>query len=134
MFELDLDKILSISYKTIFIYSRMKTLFDIATRLEEERQRLSLDYQTLAERTGLTPLSVRGVLQGRTAPRTTTLMAIADQLGLEVLLLPKVVASGLQAHTAEEPPPPALSRVDRIVAETSQLAGANVKSAKAKGV
>jgi transcriptional regulator with XRE-family HTH domain len=109
----------------------MKTLSDIATRLEEERQRLSLDYQTLAERTGLTPLSVRGVLQGRTAPRITTLMAIADQLGLEVLLLPKVVASGLQAHTVEEPMPPALSRVDRIVAETSLLAGANIKHTKA---
>ena len=105
----------------------MKTLSEIATRLEDERRRLMLDYQALAERTGLTPLSVRGVLQGRTAPRITTLMAIADQLGLEVLLLPKVVATGLQAHTAEEPPPPALSRVDRIVAETSQLAAANVK-------
>lgn len=108
----------------------MKTLSEIATRLEEERRRLMLDYQTLAERTGLTPLSVRGVLQGRTAPRITTLMAIADRLGLEVLLLPKMVATGLQAHTAEEPPPPALSRVDRIVAETSQLAAANVKKAK----
>ncbi|SFV02274.1 transcriptional regulator, XRE family [Polaromonas sp. YR568] len=110
----------------------MKTLSEIASRLEEERQRLMLDYQTLAERTGLTPLSVRSVLQGRTAPRITTLMAIADQLGLEVLLLPKVVASGLQAHTVEEPPP-ALSRVDRIVAETSQLAGAHIKSTKPKG-
>ena len=105
----------------------MKTLADIANRLEDARQRLKLDYQTLAEKTGLTPLSVRGVLQGRTAPRITTLMAIADQLGLEVLLLPKVVATGLQAHTAEEPPPPPLSRVDRIVAETSQLAAASVK-------
>ncbi|MCZ8255441.1 MAG: XRE family transcriptional regulator, partial [Polaromonas sp.] len=71
--------------------------------------------------------------QGRTAPRITTLMAIADQLGLEVLLLPKVVASGLRAQAAEEPPPPALSRVDRIVAETSQLAGANIRNARAKG-
>jgi transcriptional regulator with XRE-family HTH domain len=112
----------------------MKTLTEIATRLEAERLRLMLDYQTLAERTGLTPLSVRNVLQGRAAPRITTLMAIADQLGLEVLLLPKVVARGLQAHTVEEPPPPALSRVDRIVAETSQLAAAAAGGKKAKGV
>lgn len=106
----------------------MKTLFDMASQLEAERRRLNIDYQALAERTGLTPLSVRGVLQGRTAPRITTLMAIADQLGLEVLLLPKVVASGLQAQVDEAPAPaPALSRVDRIVAETSQLAGASVK-------
>lgn len=105
----------------------MKTLSEVSERLEDERRRLMLDYQALAERTGLTPLSVRNVLQGRSAPRITTLMALADQLGLEVLLLPKVVASGLQAHTAEEAPPPALSRVDRIVAETSQLAAAGKK-------
>lgn len=95
----------------------MKTLSDISLRLEAERLRLKLDYQQLAEQTGLTPLSVRSVLQGKTAPRITTLMAIADRLGLEVLLLPKTVASGLQ-DTSEWPMPPALSRVDRIVAET----------------
>lgn len=111
----------------------MKTLSEIATRLEDERQALRLDYQALAEKTGLTPLSVRNVLQGRTAPRITTLMAIADQLGLEVLLLPKVVASGLQAHSVQEPAPPALSRVDRIVAETSLLAAAAAGARKAKG-
>jgi len=110
----------------------MKTLLEVAALLEDERHRLMLDYQALAERTGLTPLSVRNVLQGRTAPRITTLMAIADQLGLEVLLLPKVVAAGLQSHTAQEPAPPALSRVDRIVAETSQLSAA-AAGKKAKG-
>ncbi|WP_411877652.1 helix-turn-helix domain-containing protein [Polaromonas sp. YR568] len=112
----------------------MKTLSAIANQLEDERRRLMLDYQALAQRTGLTPLSVRNILQGRTAPRVTTLMAIADQLGLELLLLPKVVATGLQAHSVEEAAPPALSRVDRIVAETSQLAAAAAGGKKTKGV
>lgn len=107
----------------------MKTLSEVAASLEGQRQRLGLDYQAVAESTGLTPLSVRSVLQGKTAPRVTTLMAIADQLGLEVLLLPKVVAAGLQAQAAEGPAP-ALSRVDRIVAETSQLAAANTKNVR----
>ena len=111
----------------------MKTLSEIATLLEGQRQGLKLDYQALAEKTGLTPLSVRNVLQGRTAPRITTLMAIADQLGLEVLLLPKAVAAGLSVHSAQEPAPPALSRVDRIVAETSQLAAATAGARKTKG-
>ncbi|WP_431096060.1 helix-turn-helix domain-containing protein [Polaromonas aquatica] len=101
----------------------MKTLSEVAARLEGERQRQGLDYQAIAESTGLTPLSVRSALQGKTAPRITTLMAIADQLGLEVLLLPKVVAAGLQAQAAESPAP-ALSRVDRIVAQTSALSAA----------
>jgi hypothetical protein len=48
-------------------------------------------------------------------------MAIAEQLGLEVLLLPKVVARGLEAQAAVvEGPAPALSSVDRIVAQTLQ--------------
>ena len=109
----------------------MKTLSEIATRLEDARQRLGLDYQAIAESTGLTPLSVRSVLQGKTAPRVTTLMAIAEPLGLEVVLLPKVVAAGLQAQAAEGPAP-ALSRVDRIVAQTSALSAAASGTKKPK--
>ncbi|RYX95204.1 MAG: XRE family transcriptional regulator [Comamonadaceae bacterium] len=99
----------------------MQTMQHMAEILETERQRRELDYQQLAERCGLTPLSVRHVLQGRSAPRITTLMAIASELGLEVLLLPKIVAQGLEAHSAvEDNPAPALSQVDRIVAQTLQ--------------
>jgi len=110
----------------------MKTLREMATRLEAERQRLKLDYQAIAGKTGLTPLSVRSALQGRTAPRITTLMAIADQLGLEVLLLPKVLAQGLEAHGgigagAGEGPEPALSQVDRIIAQTRLRSQAGAK-------
>lgn len=104
----------------------MKTLSEVAERLESERRRLKLDYQTLAGKTGLTPLSVRSALQGRTAPRVTTLMALADQLGLEVLLLPKVVARGLEEQAAEGPAP-ALSKVDRIVAEISLRSARSAK-------
>ncbi|MEO7885517.1 MAG: helix-turn-helix transcriptional regulator [Polaromonas sp.] len=107
----------------------MKTLFDMASRLEAERQRLNIDYQALAEKTGLTPLSVRSALQGRTAPRITTVMALADQLGLEVVMLPKVVAMGLEAQSEESSPAAALSRVDRLVADTRERA-AGPKSAK----
>ncbi len=111
----------------------MKTLLEMAQRLESERQRLKLDYQAIAEKTGLTPLSVRSAMQGRTAPRITTLMAIADQLGLEVLLLPKVVATGLQAPAGGgEGPAPALSSVDRIVAQTWQRAQPGAASTKGR--
>lgn len=108
----------------------MKTLREMAIRLEAERQRLKLDYQAIAAATGLTPLAVRSALQGRTAPRITTLMAIADQLGLEVLLLPKALATGLEAHVgagAGEGPEPALSQVDRIIAQTRLRSQAGVK-------
>ena len=65
--------------------------------LEEARSRDGLDYKDLAEKTGLTPLSVRNALQAKTALRATNLMALADVLGLEMVLVPKAMASSLNA-------------------------------------
>lgn len=97
----------------------MKTVQQIAEALEAARRVRQLDYQAIADRAGLTPLSVRQVLQGKTAPRITTLMAIAAELGLEVLLLPTIVAQGLESQAASADAAPPLSQVDRIVAQTS---------------
>ena len=54
----------------------------------------------LAERVGLTPLTVGHVLSGKSAVRATNLMALADELDLALVLLPKAVAERL----AREPP------------------------------
>lgn len=43
----------------------------------------------LTEKTGLTSVTIRGLLGARTDPRLTTLMAVAGELGLEVRLVPK---------------------------------------------
>lgn len=75
----------------------MKTLSELAQVLEEARSRGGLDYKDLAEKTGLTPLSVRHALQAKTALRATNLMALADVLGLELVLVPKAMASSLNA-------------------------------------
>ncbi|MDR7152662.1 hypothetical protein J2W49_004640 [Hydrogenophaga palleronii] len=74
----------------------MKTLAELAQVLESARKRQKLSYKALAARVGLTPLAVRQALSGKSALRAHNLMALADELGLELMLLPKGVARSFQ--------------------------------------
>lgn len=73
----------------------MQTLSQLAEALDNARLARGLSYKALAARCGLTPLAVRHALQGKTALRATNLMALADELGLELVLVPKTVAASL---------------------------------------
>lgn len=64
-----------------------------------------MSYDELARGAGLTPLATRRAMQGTAAPRVTTLMALAGQLGLEVVVVPQVVAQGLESAAAAPPRP-----------------------------
>lgn len=98
----------------------MQTLQQVADALESRRQTLQITYDDLAARAGLTPLATRRALQGTASPRITTLMALADKLGLEVVLLPRQVAN--QLYVAEESPPyRPLSRVEQLTQYTAPL-------------
>lgn len=94
----------------------MKTLQSLADELEAARLARGLNYKTLAERTGLSALAVRQALQGRTAVRATNLMALADELGLELALVPREMAASLRS-AAETPPahPRLRSDVERLL-------------------
>src|SRR5258706_14917038 len=100
----------------------MKTLLEVAARLESERQRQKITYTELAQATGLSVLAVRQALQGKTAARVTSMMALADRLGLEMVLLPKEVA-GAMDHTRAEPVKPALTSVERALQGGNSAAG-----------
>lgn len=89
------------------------TLADIANTLQQRRKELRLSYRELGERAGVTELSARAVLLGQSAPKLTTLIALAEVLGLELVLLPKVVAEGMAAGQAQETAP--LSAVEQLV-------------------
>lgn len=89
------------------------TFADIAHTLQQARQDQRLSYRELGERAGVTELSARSVLLGRSAPKLTTLIALADVLGLELVLLPRLVAEGVAPHRAQEPAP--LSAVEQLV-------------------
>jgi transcriptional regulator with XRE-family HTH domain len=96
----------------------MKSVSNAAEILERERKALRLTYQQLADATGLSVPSVREAVKGISAPRLTTAMVIADKLGLEFVLVPKVVARGLE-QDAQAPLPP-VTLVDRILSTAPQ--------------
>lgn len=83
----------------------MQTLQQLADVLETARKQQRLSYDELARGAGLTPLATRRAMQGAAAPRITTLMALAAQLGLEVVLVPRLLAPGLESTQAAPPAP-----------------------------
>lgn len=89
----------------------MKTLTEVAATLERKRVEQQVTFEDLAEAAGLSRLGTRNVLRGEAAPKVTTLMALADKLGLEVMLLPKPLAATLSPATTGERP---LSRVEQL--------------------
>lgn len=95
----------------------MKTVTDLAAALEAQRRLQKASYEALAKAAGITPLAARRALQAQTAPRVSTLMALADRLGLELVLVPKLVAHGLESS---EPAAPDVRRpltaVDKLAA------------------
>lgn len=83
----------------------MQTLGQLAYALESARTQRRMTYDELARGAGLTPLATRRAMQGTAAPRITTLMALAGQLGMEVVLVPRVVAQGLESAETAAPRP-----------------------------
>lgn len=93
----------------------MKTLQEMSFRLETERKRQGLKYVDLATATGLSVLSVRQALQGKVAVRVPSLMALADQLGMEVIMVPKLVAQSLQSEN--EPAAKVLTDIEQLLSQ-----------------
>lgn len=91
----------------------MKTIADVAGTLQQQRLQREVPYDELAQAAGLTPLSVRRALHGQTDARITTVMSLADKLGLELVLVPKQLAATLEPTRAGAGARP-LSRVEQL--------------------
>lgn len=78
----------------------MKTIREVATFLSKTWQDSNLKMGELSERTGLSAPTLRGILGGRKDSKLTTLFAVADQLGYEVVIVPKAIAQSLAAPQA----------------------------------
>ena len=89
----------------------MKTLQEFADALTEAQKARKLTAKELADSAGLSDLSVRRILSGQTAPRLTNAIALASELGLELVLVPKEVA--LSISGAPKKPRSVLSNVER---------------------
>lgn len=74
----------------------MKTLSDLATALRSATASKGLNALRLHKTTGLSYLTVRDCLSGAKDARMTTVLALANQLGLELVLVPREVAASLE--------------------------------------
>ena len=97
----------------------MKTLQEFANTLTEAQKAHKLTARELADSVGLSDLSVRRILSGQTAPRLTNAMALASELGFELVLVPKEIAQTFIAGPRK--PHTVLSNVERRLGMASTL-------------
>jgi transcriptional regulator with XRE-family HTH domain len=81
----------------------MKTLREIADVLKAAKQEQSITVTRLVAETGLTAVTLRGLLTAKTDPQLTTLMAVAEALGLELMLVPQAISASLAAAAQPDP-------------------------------
>ncbi|WP_431103817.1 helix-turn-helix domain-containing protein [Roseateles noduli] len=82
----------------------MLTLPDIARILRDTARRNGLTQARLADTAGISPRTLTHVLSGQEDFRVSTLVAVAHQLGLELVLVPKGAARAVAAGDAVGPP------------------------------
>jgi transcriptional regulator with XRE-family HTH domain len=73
----------------------MKTLQQFAAALRDRVKQLKLTQESLSAYAGISRQTLAKVLSGRSDFKITTLVALADRLGLEVVLVPKETAPGI---------------------------------------
>lgn len=70
----------------------MRTLKDLTDALEARRASEGIDKTSLASQVGISRITASRILASQSNFSVTTLLGLADRLGLEVLLVPKDAA------------------------------------------
>jgi transcriptional regulator with XRE-family HTH domain len=78
----------------------MNSINEVSMELRDALARSPLKQQELREAAGLSRQTMANVLKGTEDYKLSTLLAVADRLGLELLLLPKAAARGLQTTSS----------------------------------
>ncbi|MNR71261.1 hypothetical protein D3C71_18760 [compost metagenome] len=78
----------------------MKTLSELAATLREQVKRLNFKHEDLRHQAGISRQTLTNVLSGRADYRVTTLLTLADRLGLELVMVPKTAAAALEQGTS----------------------------------
>ena len=73
----------------------MKSLLDLAELLRSRLKAQGLSQRVLCARAGLARRTLENMLSGRVDYKVTTLIAVLDRLGLELVVVPKEAAPGL---------------------------------------
>ncbi|RYZ10967.1 MAG: helix-turn-helix domain-containing protein [Comamonadaceae bacterium] len=75
----------------------MQTIAQVAETLRLARERRSITQAALRDAAGVSRRTLTKVLGGKDDLRLSTLLAVADRLGLELLLVPKGAATAVTA-------------------------------------
>lgn len=97
----------------------MKTLQQFAAALRHRVTQLKLTQESLSAHAGISRQTLVKALSGRSDFKITTLVTLADRLGLEVVLVPKETAPGVLWPS--EPQPRIQSVVDAAI-QTYEMA------------
>lgn len=79
----------------------MNSISQVSAEIRTALERSGLRQADLREAAGVSRQTLANVLSGKEDFKLSTLLSLADKLGLELLLLPKDAARGLQATPAE---------------------------------
>ena len=95
---------------------RMKSLLDIASALRARAKRMAITQDELGEAAGVSRRTLTHAFSGTHDIKVTTLMAVADRLGLELALIPKAAAQGMPAPDEfDVAPPVARTRIQQML-------------------
>lgn len=92
----------------------MKSIGELSTALRTAMRENRMTQESVREAAGLSRQTMVNVLKGTEDFKVSTLLAVADRLGLELLLVPKDAARGLQAPQTATPVPVVETVVDRV--------------------
>jgi transcriptional regulator with XRE-family HTH domain len=100
----------------------MKSLLEIASTLRARARQMQITQAALALAAGVSRRTLTHALDGEHDIKVTTLIAVADRLGLELVLLPKGAvraAPGIEALNDAQPA--VKTRVQEILERTEGL-------------
>ena len=92
----------------------MNTLKAVSAELLQAKETRGLTDAALARQTGIQRLTVARAMSGRENFGLSTLLVLADRLGLELMLVPKDAARALRGPGAGEVQSPVRSLVDDL--------------------
>lgn len=92
----------------------MKTIPEIAGALLDRLNRLGRGKMALCDAAGVTPRTLRHVLSGTEDFKVSTLLAVADRLGLEVVLLPRDAVTALKKEPGTQIKTRVQAALDRL--------------------
>jgi transcriptional regulator with XRE-family HTH domain len=109
----------------------MKSLLDIASALRARAKRIAITQDALGEAAGISRRTLTHVLSGTHDIKLTTLLAVADRLGLELTLIPKGAAQGMPGPDEFGVSPPVVkTRVQQMLERGRGPRGADSSSGR----